>query len=160
MVGALLSGKSGANKYALPKPNQATQYIGRDGKIYNQDLNANRNQIESIKATENAYYTLAKEGFNGDAEAMLALHIMSEGMGDLNAQEEYSLDTTLYNAFKGRIPERFLQERHIVIDEARLAKKENRRITTAAFLGVGLGADVFLTVYFIIDIAALGGKLL
>lgn len=159
LVGALLSGKSGANKYSLPKRVEAKQYLAANGRIYNHSNNTNYRHNESALSTEDAYYSLAKEGFNGDAEAMLALHIMSQGMGDLNKQEEYALDTQLYKAFKGRIPEKFLHEKHIVIDEERLAKKENRQITRGIALGVGLAADVWLTVTFVADIALFGGKL-
>ena len=83
---------------------------------------------------------------------MLALHIMSDGMADLNAQEEYSLDSTLYGAFKGRIPERLLKEKYIIIDQARMSKKENRKIVLAGFTAVGLAVDIYLIYKFAIGI--------
>lgn len=157
LVGALLSGKSGANQYTKPMPSlQPREYFGADGKIYSTPY---ARQVAPIENAISAYYDLAREGFNGDAEAMIAFHIMSEGMGDLNVQAEYSLDTTLYNAFKDRIPEKFLGSKYIIIDEARKSKKENRKITEAAFVGVGMAADIWFTVYCLKDLALLGGKI-
>ncbi len=151
LVGALLSGKSGAGKYSLPKPAIAkgNQYLGANGQIYN---TADDHEVIGITAYENAYYDLARENFNNDPEAMLALHVMIEGMSDLNDKEEYSLDTTLYEAFKGRIPEKFLQEKHIIIDEARLSKKENRETRLGVFTVIGLVVDVYLTFTFAVGI--------
>ena len=142
LVGALLSGKSGADKYALPKPAmvQAKQYMTADGRIHNTSSNE---EILQINAMEKAYFALAKESFNGDEEAMIALHIMAEAMSDLGLVEEYSLDTTLNKAFKGRIPERFLKEKHILIDKTRSSKKENRRIALAVVTGVGIAGDIY-----------------
>lgn len=157
LVGALLSGKSGASQYRLRRPaEQARQYFGSDGRIYN---TPHGNEVEAIENAERSYYNLASETFNGDHEAMLALYIMSEGMGDLSAQAEYSLDKALYDVFKDRIPERLLQSKYIVVDEERLSRKQDRRTTTAIFTGVGLGADIFTAVYCFWDIALLGNKM-
>lgn len=142
LVGALLSGKSGADKYSLPKPQmyQAKQYMTSDGKIHNTSTNE---EVIQINAMEKAYFALAKESFNGDEEAMIALHIMSEAMSDLNVVEEQALDTMLNKAFKGRIPERFLKGKNIIIDEARYSKKENRKIALGVLTTVGIAADIY-----------------
>ncbi len=149
LVGALISGKSGADKYQL---SVSKEYFGRDGKVYDTPEST---YYEANTAMTN-YYALAKEAFNGDAEAMLALHVMSEGMGDLGQIEEYDLDRSLYDVFKDRIPERFLGAKLIVVDDERYDKKETRRYVTGIFEGIGLAADIALTVWFFYDIAVAG----
>ncbi|MBO4708015.1 MAG: hypothetical protein J5594_05630 [Elusimicrobiaceae bacterium] len=146
LVGALLSGKSGADKY--PTVSQAKQYIDANGNVHNTDYEGN------------AYYNLAKDSFNGDAEAMLAFYVMNEGMGDLNTADEYNLDISLYKAFKKRIPEKFLSSKRIVIDEERKAQKESRRTVLASFVGLGLAADIVITIVFVRDILNGGIKLI
>lgn len=158
LVGALLSGKSGAGKYSLPKPIYGAQYMTSDGRTHNFDQNTYNYAMQKINNTESNYYGLAQEAFNGDAEAMLALYIMNEGMGDLNVQEEFSLDNTLYEAFKGRIPERFLKSKYIIIDNERRSKKENRKITVAVTTGIGMFADIYVAVQFVAGIFNIAHK--
>ena len=160
LVGALLSGKSGANGYKLQRPIYGSQYMTADGRIHDFDPNRYDYEMRTVNIAENNYYSLARNVFNGDAEAMLAFYVMNEGMGDLNDVDEYNLDTSLYNVFKNRIPSQFLGAKRIVVDAERLAKKETRRTVTAVFEGIGLGVDIALTIWFVWDIAVAGVKIL
>ncbi len=162
LAGALLSGKSGADKYSLSSmkiPQGATQYMDSSGRIYNYPKGGPDNS--RVNYLESSYYSLVNNIFSGDAEAMLALHVMSLGMGDLNPQQERSLDTELYNTFKYRIPTQFLKSRYIVVDDDRFSKKEDRNLTRSIFIGVGMLADVYVAVKCIVGIglkAATFGK--
>ena len=159
LVGSLLSGKSGAGKYNSPRPVQSKQYLGSGGKLHNSSIERYEELKNLAETAESNYYTFAKEVFNGDAEAMLALHIMSEGMGDLNDVDEYNLDTSLYKVFKKRIPQKFLGAKLIVVDDERLSKKRTRRTVTGAFTGLGLAVDIYLTVSFVLGIGKAAIKL-
>ncbi len=140
LLGALLSGKSGAAQYSLPKPSANNSNY--------------RNISEHNQKLQNNYYNLAKNNFNGDAEAMLAAHFMTLGLGDLPAEDEYNIDTALYKIFKDRIPEKFLKSKFIVVDRIRKAQKEDRQEDTTAGIWIARAANVYVLVKFLVVLGA------
>ena len=142
LVGALMSGKSGANDYNLP-------------------LTAN-DVLENtrIEQANRDYKNLARTKFNGDADAMLALHVMTDAMADLDARSEYAVDSMLYEAFKDNMPQDLLQSKYLIIDQDRQRRKNNRHIARGSFMALGLMADVILTVICIASLPKLGASVL
>ncbi len=149
LVGALVSGKSGAKDYEIPNfATDATQNTGVDSRE------------ENIKDINHNFHYVAKTKFNDDPEAMLALHIMGQAMGDLNHKEEYYLDSFLDKVFANRIPKEFLGAKRIIIDDARYQKKYNRTLVKGGFIGLGIAFDTIFTIYCFYDLPAFGGKIL
>lgn len=148
LVGALVSGKSGAKDYAIVPSIDPSKNKGVD------------TVKENIKDINHNFHYVAKTKFNNDPDAMLALHIMGQAMGDLNHREEYQLDSFLDKFFTNRIPEDFLGAKRIIIDEKRKAKKYYRTIIKAGFISLGIIADAFFTIYCFYDLPEFGGKIL
>lgn len=98
LVGALASGKSGADKYA-PKflSEEEGWYTGSAGsqKVTAQQAANNRRHNQN-KINEFRQY-VAKTGLT--AEAAVARHLFVQSMGDLNAESELAIDTKLYKVY-------------------------------------------------------------
>ncbi len=142
LVGALVSGKSGAGEYNLPiiRINDSSE-------------------VKAVNAANSAYKNLVKDVFNGDAEAMLALHVMTEGMGDLDTDGEYTLDTMLNDIFGKRIPKNMMSSKRIIIDEERSNKKQTRQYIKAGAITLGFTGDIILTISCVLSLPKLGANL-
>ncbi len=159
LVGALMSGKSGANEYNLPVSTRLERYQTPNGDwAYKKQTNTPEASA-IIKANED-YKSLADKQYNGDAAAMVATSVMTNAMGDLDAKNEYAIDSMLYTAFKDNIPEELLQSKYVITDQVRKGKKDTRHTVRAAFMGLGLAGDVFLTITCVTFLYKLGSAIL
>ena len=136
ILGALMSGKSGANKYKLS------------------------GDTDKIKKANADWHNLAKAYFYGDADAMIALQLMSYSMGDLKPTEELSFDTMLYNTYKNHIPEQLLSANNIIIDTKRKENKENRYLAWQITMIPAFFADMIWTMWGITSLPKIASSLL
>ena len=159
LVGSLMSGKSGADEYNLPLPVRPERYKFVNGKMIEANI-PDSPEEKAIKTANRNYRDLAATKFNGDAEAMIALHVMMEAMGDLDDRSEYAVDSMLYKAFGKNIPQELLHSKYLIIDQDRQDRKYNRHVGRAVFIAIGMAADVILTIMCFTSLAKLGGTIL
>lgn len=105
LVGALMSGKSGADKYnPAGVQTQAGTYLTSQGtSIYVSPEKAQQNDRTQKAFIQEFYNHAASMGLS--QAAMVARHIFLQTMGDLNPESELRVDTQLYEAYQASHPQ-------------------------------------------------------
>ncbi|MGB2579344.1 hypothetical protein AAIR98_001263 [Elusimicrobium simillimum] len=155
LVGALVSKKSGADKYNKQPVITNTHNLIASGKtvVYtHQDL-AN-SKIEAQNYTNNFFYYAKKMGVT-PAEAVAA-HIINRDFGDIDAKQEEYIDTQLDNIYGVRLKNKY--NSYAVIDSAKLKAKESRVSNFDSWRTFASVADVGILVWCAWDITKLGTK--
>ncbi|WP_428898210.1 hypothetical protein Dip518_000401 [Parelusimicrobium proximum] len=139
LVGALLSGKSGAEKYmqtAEISP-AAKKFLESTGRI---NYNGQKDYTQML--IENMDKYAAQKSFT--REELIANHIVKMGMGDLSTAEEKELDETLVFHFGKHID---TGSKFIVADDRRIEKKAGRQSRSKVFADFAQLADFGVTIW-------------
>ncbi len=159
LVGALVSGKSGASQYA-PKflTETAGPQISNSGThiISNQQAAGNRQYNANMAGMFRQY--VAKTGLT--AEAALASMLFKQSMGDLNADTELALDNKLYKVYaktaKQHRPNPGYAIQAYTKGSAEYNAKAVRQDRTRWFRKAAVWADIALLVWCAYDITKWG----
>ncbi len=156
LVGALLSGKSGAENYTIPFERAGTSYFTDNGRVA--DISAQQASASASRAkTLERNFTEYAAAENISKQALVARALINYGMGDLDAKSEESLDKELYKTFGGEIAPKTLGD-YAVIDNKRLSTKESRQNRTAIVKGITQIGDVAFAVWCLWDMSLLAIK--
>ncbi|MBR4355281.1 MAG: hypothetical protein IKP96_01730, partial [Elusimicrobiaceae bacterium] len=96
LVGALISGKSGASEYHLSSATtQPSQILRQDGSIQTITPQQAANNKIKLQNSEKAFYDYAAS-MGMTPAAAIARHLFLQSMGDINAETELRVDNLLY----------------------------------------------------------------
>jgi len=155
LVGALTSGKSGANQYHPKELNTRPGYVADNfGTHYITPAQAQAN----AKKESNSIYT-----FNHYAEIMgltntaaVARYLFLQSMGDLNAESELRIDTKLFNVYKNAMRGKTAKTGYGIQAYTRNSPAYNakraRQDRTQIFRKIGRWADIGILIWCVVDI--------
>ncbi|MCL2888532.1 MAG: hypothetical protein FWF35_04480 [Elusimicrobia bacterium] len=156
LTGALLSGKSGVGNYNPGTYMSAGPYITKAGTIYITEQAAAKNRANSAAAARILAALAKQKGVSPDA--LFALYIIDQNMGDLPYREEYNLDNGLYKKFGSQL-DKNLNKFALVDNNPSAAQTKESRIQTAKIVNiVGQTADVAFIAWCFWDLSKLATK--
>ncbi len=167
LVGALVSGKSGAQAYHLKRfVSPAGQQLTSNGTIAmrsEQDVARDSRRWQEL---EKNYYDYA-EYLNLTPAAMLARQLFLESMGDLNAESEFRIDNFLYQqVYKPELRNKMPKAEFAIEPYDRNSDvfhaKQTRQDRVEAFKIAGKIGDIGLLIWCLVDITRWvysGGKM-
>ena len=157
VVGALWSGKSGADKYHLSGFTRAGEQVMMDAKIHIVTEQEAARTAQNLRRFEENYYAYAAS-MNLTPAAMIARGLFLEVMGDINPETELRLDKALYE--KAWLPniknKRPLDKYNISSYDRNSAPFHNKQIRyerADTFRTVARVADVAVLVWCVVDIS-------
>ncbi len=154
LVGALASGKSGANQYKPTSVETTPGYVATNhGNRYISPAQAQANARSLSNKIQAFYYYASAMGLNNTAA--VARHLFLQSMGDLNAESELRVDTKLYQVYKtatkGKTPAAGVQITAYTRNSPAYNAKRARQDRTQFFRKAGHWADVGILIWCIID---------
>lgn len=154
LTGALLSGKSGINNYALRVDMPGSTYLNGDGRggVITQE-ESNRQASVARAAVINMDAFARQAGLS--RAALFARELINSGMGDINTAAEKNLDISLQNKFN--IPATQLNH-YAVVDSERISAKASRERRKQGFSDIAQLADVAIMVWCVWDLSRLAYK--
>lgn len=159
LVGALVSGKSGANQYNPTSVETMPGYVATNyGNRYISPEQAQRNAA-ALANQKRAFFNYAAS-MGMDNAAMLARHLFLQSMGDLNAESELRVDTKLFTAYQNATANRAPKSEFAITaytrNSAAYNAKRARQDRTQFFRKVGRWADIGILIWCVIDISKWG----
>lgn len=155
LVGALASGKSGANQYHPKDVNTQPGYVADNfGTHYitPAQAQANANKLSSSIWAFNHYAEIM--GMNNTAAVSRYLFLQS--MGDLNAESELRVDTKLFNTYKSAMRGKTAKSNYGIRAYTRNSSAYNakraRQDRTQIFRKIGRWADIGILIWCVVDI--------
>ncbi len=154
LVGALASGKSGANQYKPTSVETTPGYVATNhGNHYISPAQAQANARSLANRTQAFYYYASSKGLNNTAA--IARHLFLQSMGDLNAESELRVDTKLYQVFKtatkGKTPKAGFGITAYTRNSPAYNAKRARQDRTQFFRKVARWADIGILVWCVVD---------
>ena len=155
LAGALASGKSGANQYDLTSHAVPTGYLATNyGNIY---IDARRASEERKKlANSNATFKQYYSSMNLSPAAAIARDLFLQSMGDLNAESELRLDTSLYKVYKESASRKTPNAGYAISPYTRGSAEYNakraRQDRTQIFRKIARWVDVAILVWCVVDL--------
>ena len=162
LVGALESGKSGAESYA-PQGQylQAGRYLTAQGQakiVSDAQAAANRAEWNNRRAVFNKYVSIT--GLT--ASGAIARHLFNQSMGDLSADSELELDRKLYKVYKAsakvRAPKPGYAIKAYQKGSAPYNAKRVRQDRSNWFLKAAKYGDIAILVWCLVDLTKLAAK--
>lgn len=159
LVGALLSGKSGAEKYTPSNIiTQAGQYFSNAGSgkgVITVSKEEAQKGADTVAQSRQALAALSKNT-GLPAAAIFSRYLFLNTMGDLNADEEMALDDKLYAAFSAAVKDIHVEHEYMIRSYARnstIYTLKKSAYSRNKWWGIGATAcDVGLLVWFGVDI--------
>lgn len=159
VVGALISGKAGAENYSGPFVSKRVgeQEFNSSGriKVYTaQDVsriqNTISNNLQRFKTTVKA------SGMSPNA--YMAFNLINEPMGDINGGQEYAMDSAMLERYKKEISRSNLGS-GAIIDKARMSRKANKQNIYRYARITGSLLDIAILAWCAVDLVRLAGGL-
>ncbi|MBR4682929.1 MAG: hypothetical protein IKP06_06490 [Elusimicrobiaceae bacterium] len=157
LVGALASGKSGAENYDPQISNmQAGNTISANGSGYVTEEQARHNRALAQRNVQVFRQFAADRGLT--LAGAIIYHLFIQSMGDLNAESELRLDTRLYEAFQAQnqTPKPEFTLTPYTRNSAEYNAKRLRQDRTQVFRKLGRLADIAILVWCLIDFTKWG----
>lgn len=157
LVGALISGKSGAQHYHLSDANtHPGYYLNSDGKSgYIDAQTASRNQARLTQMEKNFYGYAA--ALNMTPAALIARHVFLQTLGDVNAETELRIDNLIYTkayvpATKAKTPKAAFAIKPYDRNSATYHAKQIAHQRTGVFRTIARVGDIGILVWCLVDI--------
>ncbi len=156
LVGALASGKSGAERYNPSNAMTQPGYVATNhGNRYISSEEAKRNAAALAQQKQAFFDYAASMGLSN--AAMLARYLFLQSMGDLNAESELRVDTQLYKAYATAMQQRTPKAGFALTpyerNSAEYNAKRARQDRTQFFRNVGRWADVGILIWCVVDVS-------
>lgn len=154
LVGALASGKSGANQYKPTSVETTSGYVATNyGNRYISPAQAQANARSLANKTQAFYYYASAMGLSNTAA--VARHLFLQSMGDLNAESELRVDTKLYQVYKtatkGKTPAAGFGITAYTRNSPAYNAKRARQDRAQFFRKAGRWADVGILIWCVVD---------